>query len=199
MMQEQWLGDSCHSTLYKEQCDAWYKRETRSGVGKECKDDENDSSRHDTGLPVSLTQVSETSQTSCLTTSQVAAKGKDEFESCAGCDPSRNEMIKSQGYIKILANNISICNRHRVICEALLDMQKCNSNNLPPYPPEALLNDSGPRFSVNEDRRLRKAVRQLGENAWHDIVLMGDFAFGRTADDLIERWYKLCELNYDEL
>lgn len=192
-MQEPRSESSHHLALYQKQCETWFKRETRSGFQGGIEGTSEDTSAHqvvlnrsDSPKPLSQSQDS------------VTSVQMREFECCAGCDSSRNEMIKSQSYAKMLANNISICNRHRVICESLLDVQRLSPSNIPPFPPEALLNDNGPRFSVNEDRRLRKAVRTLGEDSWHEIASTGGFAFGRTAEDLRMRWFKLCEMNYDE-
>lgn len=121
---------------------------------------------------------------------------------CRGCDVFVGEYSNSRTYLKLLANNLTICPMHRYICMALMKTTKIRSSvrgSLPPTPRTVCdstvlrkpLASKDVPFAICEDRRLKRGILKLGVGNWEAIRKKYVFAPARTATDLERRWSQL--------
>jgi len=114
---------------------------------------------------------------------------------CAGCGQT-DIVVTGNNLFKILANNVGICNRHRLITHRMLDYEKARQTGQdmftdPFWTPLVGQYDDVP-FSVMEDRRLREGVKRFGDfgdGVWEEILDSTVFADMRRPHDLEGRWH----------
>lgn len=147
------------------------------------------------GMTRPLSQVLESTSTVVPSGISENTNTIDSELKCLACDDS--DKLNSKNIYKMLANNIGICNRHRIMTHKVLDYQM-SMHEEKEYQEDLFWSDCPDDdfevpFTVNEDRRLRTGVSRFNESNDMFRAMLSNMVFAscRTEDDLKKRWSQL--------